>query len=200
MLLARILSYLMHPLLMPFYAVLLVLNINTYLAFSISTYVQQLVITVVFVTTAALPVVTSVFLLQQGSIQSLEMESPKERRIPFVTAGLYFVLGYYLLLLMPVPRIIPNMVLGAALSIFISWLINFKWKISIHMVGVGGLIGILVGISIRLGADLLIPIFVSVLLAGLLGSARMRLGAHTESQVYAGLMLGLTIEWFFTTV
>lgn len=200
MLLARVLSYLLHPLLMPFYAVLLVLNINTYLAFSISPYVQQLVITVVFVTTAALPVVTSVFLLQQGSIQSLEMESTKERRLPFVTAGLYFVLGYYLLLLMPVPRIIPNMVLGAALSIFISWLINFKWKISIHMVGIGGLIGILVGISIRLGADLMVPISASVILAGLLGSARMRLGAHTESQVYAGLILGLTIEWFFTTL
>jgi len=200
MLLARVLSYILHPLLMPFYAVMLVLNINTYLAFSISPYVQQLVITVVFVTTAALPVVTSVFLLQQGSIQSLEMENPKERRIPFVTAGLYFVLGYYLLMLMPVPRILPNMVLGAALSIFISWLINFKWKISIHMVGIGGLIGILVGISIRLGADLLIPILASVLLAGMLGSARMRLGAHTEPQVYAGLILGLSTEWFFTTL
>jgi len=94
--------------------------------------------------------------------------------------------------------LLPNMVLGAAISIFISWLINFKWKISIHMVGIGGLIGILIGISIRLGADLLIPVLASVLLAGLLGSSRMRLGAHTESQVYAGLMLGLAIEWFFT--
>jgi hypothetical protein len=51
-----------------------------------------------------------------------------------------------------------------------------------------------------LGADLLIPILASVFLAGLLGSARMRLGAHTEPQVYAGLILGLSTEWFFTTL
>jgi hypothetical protein len=197
---SKILSYVLHPLLMPFYAVMLVLNLNTYLSFSISLYVQKLVMTVVFITTVALPVVTSIFLMQQGFVKSLEMESPQERRLPFMAAGIYFLVCYYLLLMMPVPRVLPNMVLGAALSIFIAWAINFKWKISIHMVGVGGVVGLLIGISIRLGAGLWYPIMASVLIAGLLGSARLRLGAHNEYQIYAGFFLGMFLEWFFTTL
>lgn len=197
---AKILSYVMHPLLMPFYAVILVLNTNTYLAFSISPYVQKLVMSVVFVTTVALPVVTSVFLVQHGLVKSLEMESAQDRRIPFVAAGIFFLLCHYLLLMMPVPRVLPNMVLGASISIFFSWAINFKWKISIHMVGIGGIVGLLIGLSIRLGLEIWYPIMASVMLAGFLGSARLRLQAHNDSQIYAGFILGMTLEWFFATI
>lgn len=197
---SKILSYALHPLLMPFYAVMLVLNLNTYLSFSISLYVQKLVMTVVFITTVALPVVTAVFLMQQGIVQSLEMENPRERRLPFIATGIYFLLGYYLLLMMPLPRVLPNMVLGAALSIFMAWAINFKWKISIHMVGIGGVVGLLIGLSIKLGAGLWYPVMSMVIISGLLGWARLRLGVHTESQVYAGFFLGMGLEWIFTTL
>ncbi|MFN5325451.1 MAG: hypothetical protein ACK5C5_11070 [Bacteroidota bacterium] len=198
--LARLLSYVLHPLFMPFYAVMLVLNLNTYLAFSISGHVQQVVLSVVFITTAALPIITAVFLLQRGSIQSLEMESSRERQLPFVATAAYYLMGYYLLKQLPIPVLLANMVLGAALAILTAWLINFKWKISIHMVGIGGLAGLLTGLSIRLDAGLSAPIIYAILISGMLGNARILLGAHNPLQVYAGFTLGFVLEWLFLTL
>lgn len=194
--LARILSYLFHPLLMPFYAVALIMNINTYIAYSISPQVQRIIISLVFIITGALPVLTSLLLLQKGMIRSLEMETITERRIPFVTTCVYYLICYYLLQQLPVPRILGFMVLGAAGTILIAWLISFKWKVSIHMIGAGGFTGMLFALSQVLAAPVLMFVLAAILISGMIGYARLTLQAHTPSQVYTGFIIGFFTEWW----
>jgi len=193
--LARILSYILHPLLMPFFAVVLVMNLNTYIAYSISPQVQRIIISLVFITTGALPVLTAIILLQKGMIRSLEMESIAERRIPFISTAVFYLICFYLLRQLPVPRLLSLMVLGATITIFIAWLLSFRWKVSIHMIGIGGLIGMLFGLSQILNADLLTIIITSTIFSGLLGTSRLILGAHTPKQVYIGFLIGFLTEW-----
>lgn len=196
---AKILSYLLHPLFMPFYAMALIMNLNTYIAFSLSPQVQRVVLVIVFVTTAVLPVLTAVLLLQKGAIRSLEMATRAERRIPFITSAVYYLVCYYLLQQLPVPRLLSIMVLAATAAIFVSWLISFQWKVSIHMVGVGGLAGLLFAIAQILGAPIQNLIILSLLLAGLLGFARLTLDAHTPAQIYSGFLIGFFLEWLLVT-
>lgn len=197
--LARLLSYLLHPLLMPFYAALLVMNLNSYIAYSISPQVQRIIVSLVFITTCILPVLTALILLQKGMIRSLEMESLSERKIPFVTTALFYCICFYLLNQLPVPRILSLMVLGATITIVIAWLFSFFWKISIHMIGIGGFAGILLGLSQVLNASLSGILLLSIIVAGLLGTARLTLGAHSPKQVYVGFLLGLSTEWIAIT-
>src|SRR5215204_6232869 len=128
---ARFLSYILHPLLMPFYAIVLVMNLNTYIAYSISIHVQRIIISLVFITTGALPVITAFILLQKGLIRSFEMQTINERRIPFITTAGYYLVCFYLLQQLPVPRMLSVMVLGASMTIIIAWILSFKWKVSI---------------------------------------------------------------------
>lgn len=193
--LARILSYILHPLLMPFFAVVLVMNLNTYIAYSISPQVQRIIISLVFITTGALPVLTAILLLQKGKIRSLEMESIAERRIPFISTAVFYLICYYLLLQLPVPRLLSLMVLGATITIFVAWVLSFRWKVSIHMIGIGGLIGMLFGLSQILNADLLTIIITTTIFSGLLGTSRLILGAHTPNQIYIGFLIGFFTEW-----
>ncbi len=193
---SRFLSYVLHPILMPFYAVLLVINLNTYIAFSISPQLQRIIISLVFVTTTVLPILTSLILIQKGLIRSLEMETVAERRIPFLTTAFFYLICYYLLLQLPIPRILSLMVLGATISIFIAWALSFKWKISIHMIGAGGITGILLGLSQVLNAGLIVMIIGVIILSGLLGSARLFLAAHTPAQIYTGFGIGLITQWW----
>ena len=197
--LARLLSYLLHPLLMPFYAALLVMNLNSYIAYSISPQVQRIIVSLVFITTCILPVLTALILLQKGMIRSLEMESLAERKIPFVTTAIFYCICFYLLNQLPVPRILSLMVLGATITIVIAWLFSFFWKISIHMIGIGGFAGILLGLSQVLNTGLSGILLLTIIVAGLLGTARISLGAHSPKQVYTGFLLGLTTEWIAIT-
>lgn len=192
---ARFMSYVLHPLLMPFYAIVLVMNLNTYIAYSISMHVQRIIITLVFITTGALPVLTAFILLQKGMIRSFEMQTINERRIPFITTAVYYLGCFYLLQQLPVPRMLSLMVLGATLTIFIAWVLSFKWKVSIHMIGIGGLTGMLFAISQILNTNLVSMIITVVVISGLLGTARLELGAHTPKQIYSGFLIGFFTEW-----
>lgn len=95
-----------------FYAVLIIMQLNTYISYSISPQVQKIIISLVFITTCALPVVTALILLQKGYIKSLEMETLNERKIPFLSTALFYFMCYYLLHQLPVPRILGLMVMG----------------------------------------------------------------------------------------
>ncbi|HMT27813.1 MAG TPA: hypothetical protein PKD91_00900 [Bacteroidia bacterium] len=193
--LARTLSYILHPLLMPFFAIVLVMNLNTYIAYSISPQVQRIIISLVFITTGALPVLVSLILLQKGMIRSLEMDTVAERRIPFITTAVFYLICFFLLKQLPVPRLLSLMVLGATITIFIAWLLSYKWKVSIHMIGIGGLTGMFFGLSQMLNAGLLNIIILVVLISGILGTARLILGAHTPRQIYIGFLIGFFTEW-----
>jgi hypothetical protein len=192
---SKFLSYILHPLMMPFIAVILVMNLNTYIAYSISPQVQRIIITLVFITTNALPILLALLLLQKGIIKSLEMDTLVERRVPFLTSAFFYFICYYLLKQLPIPQMLSIMVLAAGFTIFIAYFLSFRYKVSIHMIGIGGLTGVLFALSRILNADLLLFIIIAVLVSGMLGAARLSLGAHKPGQVYWGFLIGFVTEY-----
>ena len=73
--------------------------------------------------------------------------------------------------------------------------INFFWKISAHTVSMGAALGAFVGLHNVLMVDLLWLIVATILLAGIVGFARLRAGKHTQSQIYWGYMIGFTLMY-----
>lgn len=195
--LSRVISYLFHPLLMPLYATAILFNTNNYLAFAITPAVQKIIYLIVFATTYLLPSLTAMLLLRKGKIQSLQMEQLRERNIPFLITAIYFASCFYLLQKIPMARVLGYAMLGASMAIFISFLINLKWKISVHMVGIGGLIGLLYVFSQQMHFNFLVPIIFFAIVAGALGTSRLVMSAHVPSQIYAGFLLGFGVEWAF---
>lgn len=84
---------------------------------------------------------------------------------------------------------------GAISAIGISLIITTRWKISIHMLGIGGVIGAIIGISQRFQFDHSLLLMGLILFAGLIGFARLKTNSHNYRQVYAGFILGVAIEW-----
>ena len=62
------------------------------------------------------------------------------------------------------------------------------------MIGIGGIVGAILGLSFRLMIDLSLIISLLILCAGAVGYARLSLEAHNPAQVYAGFFLGLISE------
>lgn len=59
--------------------------------------------------------------------------------------------------------------------------------------GIGGLLGGLSGIAIRLNLDFTAMIIYGLIVSGLLGFARLKLNAHKPFQVYTGFLLGFFV-------
>ena len=119
------------------------------------------------------------------------MKDIKERRIPFFITAIFFITAYYLLQGLNLSPIFQYYALGASIMVLAAFLINFFWKISIHMIGIGGMTGLLLGLSYMGIVNGLLLLFVCILIAGLIGFARLQLKSHTQAQVYGGFILGL---------
>lgn len=175
---------------MPTYGILLLFHYSPYLAYSIDEKVRLYIYAVVFLSTFAIPVLISLFLLRQGVLSSLILKERKERALPFIVTAISFLSGYYILKQLPIPKIFYLFLLGALTSIIIALLVNYKWKISLHMIGMGGIVGALFAMSQIFLINMMLPIVLWLLLSGILGTARLSLETHKSSEIYIGFITG----------
>ena len=121
------------------------------------------------------------------------MENHRERVFPLIFTLIPYAFSFYFLYKLPIPTILATFMLGAAIAVFATIVITFWWKISIHMVGIGGFAGFLMGLSYRLSLDVLFLFIVVVFLSGILATSRLMLNSHNQAQVYSGFGLGFIV-------
>ena len=148
---------------------------------------------VVLPDTIILPLSVVPFYISQKVIKSIHMETTRERIIPLAMNSIFFYLGFYLLNRLQVPDLIKMYVLASFSVVVVTLLVSLKWKISIHMVGIGGLTGAIISISWHLGVDMKAIWMGLILCGGLIGFARQELNKHTPAQVYSGFFTGLIV-------
>ena len=191
--LTQLISILLHPMFMPILALHLTLLVLPSLAFTLSQNLL-LIYGILIFSTMVLPLISIFWLMQKGKVSSLEMSNHKERSLPLFKTVIWMSFGYYLLqnLLFYTP-ILKAEILGAILIILLAAIISKFWKISLHLLGIGGVVGVFIALQIMHG-DFLYLLLLFILLSGLLGVARIKQKAHNYAQVYAGFLVGLSVE------
>lgn len=192
---AQFISVVGHPLFMPLYAMLLIFQYNPYIDLQVTEDVQKIVLVILAVFTILLPLITAFVLQKLGVVKSIYMKTAEERKWPFLFSVLWYYLGFELLTEIPLPVSLFLLMIGAIAVILVAHLITLRWKISVHMLGIGGVIGAMIGLSQRFEFNHFHLILVLFLLAGLIGFARLKTNSHNYRQVYAGFVLGVIIEW-----
>jgi hypothetical protein len=145
----------------------------------------------VFIMTALFPIMSILMIWRSGAISELAMPVRRERILPFLLSLIYFCMAYYLLRRTPNPPATLALFSGCMAALAATLLISLAWKISAHMVGMGGLIGIVFGLMLVHGAQAPVLLGVLFLLVGALGTARLIVTDHTPAQIYVGGLLGL---------
>jgi hypothetical protein len=151
--------------------------------------------------TAVIPMISVLLMVALNMVSSIMMEEKSERIGPLLLVMvLYFWVYYNLSNSNDVPTIFSTFLLGVVIALALAFVINVLDKISLHTVGMGGLVGMLMitmglfgangivvgGYTVGLGVLLII----GVVIAGLVGTARLALGAHDKVQIYAGYLVG----------
>jgi membrane-associated phospholipid phosphatase len=195
---AKIISYIFNPLLMPTLGILIIFHSGTYLSY-MPFEGKKFLFTLIFAGTFVIPLCFLPFYFYFKVIQSVEMETQLQRIMPLlITCVLYFC-TFYILRSMPVP-FITMFVFSTCVSLLVNLLILLKWKVSSHLIGLGGITGLIASLHIRLNADITNFLILSILLSGLVGSSRLRLNSHTPSQVYLGFLIGFSIVVTFLMI
>lgn len=117
-------------------------------------------------------------------------ETINDRLITLSLVVLIYSICFFNTTILP---IYSTFILSCIIVIMLTCIITLFWKISMHCVGIGGLLGLQVymlylwhpyaGIVMNI-----LPFF--VISAGLVGTARLYLQAHSQKQIYVGYLVG----------
>jgi hypothetical protein len=156
----------------------------------------------VFFSTALLPVFSTFLLwrLKLG-VQSVQLRTIKERIIPYALAMIFYWWAWNVFKNLPDnPPASVHFLLGTFLAVCGAWFCNIYFKISMHAIGVGGLAAFFLLFSFTDGFSSGLYLSLSLLIAGIVCSARLIVSDHTNSEIYFGLFTGALaqlIAWQF---
>lgn len=193
---ARFLSVALHPLIIPTLGMIILFHLNTYVSYSLPPQAKRMILLIVFINSAIAPVLSILLLKKTNLIRDVLLDERTDRMIPLMLSAIYFFITYYLLRKIALPSLLYFYVIGATILILLTLIITYRWKISIHMVSMGGLTGFLISLALLLHLNIDWMIILAFLASGFLGTARVKLNAHNLSQVFAGYVMGIGVMLF----
>jgi len=190
---AKFISYVFHPVFMPSYSLLLLFNLKSFFNFELEFKSKLILLGFVLITTVVFPLLIVLLMKRQGFIQSYAMETRQERRFPYLITAIFYFLTYNMFRQMHLPDMYVFSMMGAAVLLVIVIIINIWWKISTHMVGIGGIFGLIMGLSLKLGMDMTFIIAAIILVSGIVGYARLKSSSHKPAEIYSGFLTGVVV-------
>lgn len=146
--------------------------------------------------TFLMPILSIYFMYSRKWVQTLTLKNLRERRLPYlVTTIFYLFLGYFLYTRSPNYEMTAILVLFSAVVIIIVAVISLWWQISAHSAAVGGSVGAFFITYFKYDElSLYYASLVSLVLAGAVMTARLKLNAHSLAQVITGLLVGIGVS------
>ncbi len=188
-----------HPLLLATYLVLL-LNQFFPAMLMIGRPYLWLVTLIIFSFTFVFPALNLLVLRYWGSIGSLQLESRRERVMPFIFISIMYLLVAFLFYYrLPLSANFNRLMIIVAALVVTATVITFFYKVSVHSLALWGMVGILFPL-VKFSPALLWPTAIIIALAGLVISSRLILDAHTPRETLVGSIAGILVGYGGMTV
>jgi hypothetical protein len=203
---AHAISFVFHPLFMMTYMAILLSLINPYL-FGVNDISGNVIfILQIFFSTFFLPALAVVMMKMLGFVETLEMEDKAERIGPLIATLIFFLwMSYNFYHSSLIPLAFTIFMVGSTIALCLAFAINVVSKISLHAIGMGGLLGMIIitmlyfsygyfqvgGLSVSMNALLMVVIVI----CGLVGTSRLLLEAHQPMDLYGGFFIGFGTQF-----
>ena len=185
--LAQLLSYGLHPGLLPTVGTLYIIYALPQI-FSLESIVRMM--SIILVGTYIIPVIVIYIMTLLGIIESVHLINKKDRIYPYTITTLSALLTSRILTSMGAPVEIIYCSLGCAFILVVSAVLIPFFKSSAHLAGITGFAGLYLGMNEKYGSGEFKNMLIIILLCIALAWARIYLKRHTLKEVLTGSILG----------
>lgn len=186
---AQVISAIFTPFSIPFLA-FVILFIFSYLRIMPLQY-KLIVLGVVYCFTILMPTLTIFIFRKINGFSPKDLVERKRRYVPFILTITSYVFCLLMMHRLNIPWYMTGIILAALVMMIICVIVNLRWKLSEHMAGAGAVVGGLVAFSALYGYNPVGWLCLFILVAGVLGTARIILQHHTLGEVMGGFTVGL---------
>lgn len=197
---ANFFSFVFSPLLGPSYAIIAAWS--TTVMSLLPTGTMRTLLLVVLGLTCIFPMVAIGILYKMGIVSDPGLNRQKERTIPFAVSAAGYIACLIFFNHINAPSWLTMFIAGGLAALVIAALVNLKWKISVHLTAMGGLVAFI----LRLITDNLTLfhaqawLIAAILATGLVGTSRLMIRRHTPMQVLAGTVNGFVCVYLMTAI
>ncbi|HYD22448.1 MAG TPA: hypothetical protein VEB40_13290 [Flavipsychrobacter sp.] len=193
---ASLLSYIFHPVFMPAVMALVLFMLARDTAFAgIHEKTFLMWLAMICLNTIGFSLLTVALMKGLGFIKSIYMTESRDRIMPLLAIMIfYFWTNHVLSNTEGVPLILHTLTLGSFWGIVAIFMVNIFYKVSMHTTAAGAMLGIMLILLFTSPVNMVLPFFIALFIAGLIGSARMILGAHKAPEIWLGYALGLAVQ------
>lgn len=198
-LLCNIISYIFHPIFMPLITAvaLFFLTRSQFVGFDMKLVFQLLATT--FLNTIFFPLLATFMMYKLGFISSIKMPTMRDRVMPLLATMIFYFWIYQVFKNFGAYEGVTDQALfifkvfffGNFFALIGVFLINIFTKISMHTAAAGGALGIMIVLAMIGNINLILVLLVAILVAGLVGSARLLLQEHNPMQIWLGYAVGI---------
>jgi hypothetical protein len=189
---AKVISVVFHPLLMPVYGMLIIFSAPTLFGY-LPIQVKKILFLIVLTDNVLLPISLMPWFRYRNIISSWMVTERKERILPLLTTSFFYSITVYIVMRFHIPLLIKSFIFTAALLSIAITIINFWYKISIHSAGIGALLALVIILSVKMHTPLTWFIIGVILSAGLVMTSRLWLNSHKPGEVWSGIILGTLV-------
>ena len=198
---AKIISFIFHPLFIPVYLISFYVKSQPYLFSSFSPQERFFLILRFAIMYIMFPLFTILLLKALGFIKSIYLKTQQERIIPYIICMVYYWWMWYVL---HNQHEYSNETVMLPLAIFIvsilALLANIIMKVSMHAMAAGVAVTFLMIIAFSQDISFTLYVSLALLLTGIICTARLIASDHTPKEVYTGLAIGIISQiiayWF----
>lgn len=194
--LLKSISYIFHPLLMPLFGVIFYFSKSPRF---IAPEVIQAKLISLLILTVLLPILLYFLLKTLGKVRSIHLRSTKERIYPLILNCIVIVIVLQRILTPTQAIELHFFFLGILLSnMSCLILVIFKFKASIHMIGVSGLFMFFIALSIHFSININGTLAMTASIIGAVATSRLHVKAHSSKELIMGLFIGLIPQLILT--
>lgn len=155
------------------------------------------ILCIVFMFTIFIPRMSISIFRRLNKWSHWQLSHREHRHMPYVLALLSYTACLFVFNKINTAIFFRGIIMASLVAQIICVIVNTKWKISTHMVGMGGLLGMVIAFSNIFLYNPVWPTCGLLILSGMLGTSRMVLRQHSLAQVSAGFAVGFFCAMLF---
>ena len=193
---AHFFSYVFHPLFIPLYVIafLVFLHPSYFAGFTVKE--KYWMLASVTLNTVIFPAFAILLMKGLGFIKSIFLRTQQDRIGPYLSSMIfYFWTAWVFFKTDPqLALIMPSFMTGVFLTTVVGLLSNIYFKISMHAMGMGGMLGLFLIIMLYNTMWMMWPLAIALLITGIVCTSRLIVSDHSPKEIYWGLFFGVLCQ------
>lgn len=190
-------SVVFHPIFIPLYVIWFLIIFHPSYFSGFGDYEKSKLLFTTALNTLFFPLISVLLMKGLGFIQSVFLYSRQDRIAPYLAVMIfYFWTAWVFFKFEPqLPTLLPSFMTGVMLTSVAALLSNIYFKISMHAMGIGGLLGVFLVINQSHTMLMTWPLSAALLIGGIVCTSRLLVSDHRPGDIYRGLVTGMVCQF-----